>query len=237
MRSRKNYTSFLVPAVTIFAVALAGCQGRQHGSTDTAANEPGGGPAPEKGAIAKTVERRSGSLWSSRCPPERRCRSTCSRRSSKGSHPGDAHGSGREHVLVGGTVRIPAGSSIRGTVTEATPLKKIGGRAKLGLSFTSVEPPSGAMSSIQADYHILGKSETKKDTATIVGSTIGGAIIGRVLGHKKGDEAKGTAVGAAVGAAGGTAAAAITKGHEVVLPAGKVIAVELDSSAQVTVKS
>ena len=141
-----------------------------------------------------------------------------------------------EDVMAGGSVAIPAGSEVTGVITEARSLKKIGGRAMLQLEFTSVEVASGRPSDLKASYTELGKSETKKDAATIGGAAVGGAILGRVLGHKKGNEAKGTAIGAAAGAAAGTAIAAATKGHEVVLPAGHVLHVTLDTSTQVTVR-
>ena len=113
-------------------------------------------------------------------------------------------------VVVAGSVAIPAGSEVSGLVTEAVGLKKIGGRARLGLKFTSVEPPSGSQSAIQASYLAVGKSETKKDAATIAGSAAGGAILGRILGHQKDKDARGTAIGGVVGAGVRTAVAAQT---------------------------
>lgn len=137
-------------------------------------------------------------------------------------------------VVVGGEVAIPAGSEISGVVTEAVALKKIGGRAKLGLEFTSVEPPSGNSSEIKASYFLVGKSETKKDAATIGGAAAGGALLGRIIGHQNDHDARGTTVGAVVGGAAGTAIAAKTKGQEVVLPSGHVIQVALEAPADVT---
>lgn len=140
-------------------------------------------------------------------------------------------------VVIDGRTVIPAGSEVSGVVTQAVPLKKIGGRAKLGLEFTTVDPPSGSSSPIKASYFAQGKSETKKDVATIGGAAAGGALLGRIIGHKKGEEARGTAIGAAAGAAAGTAVAAGTKGQEVVIPAGHTLEIRLESSTQVTLKS
>ncbi len=139
-------------------------------------------------------------------------------------------------VVVAGSVAIPAGSEVSGVVTEAVGLKKIGGRARLGLKFTSVEPPSGSQSAIRASYLAVGKSETKKDAATIAGSAAGGAILGRILGHQKDKDARGTAIGGVVGAGVGTAVAAQTKGEEIVLHSGRVLHLTLQSPAQITVK-
>ncbi len=139
-------------------------------------------------------------------------------------------------VVVDGSVVIPAGSEVSGVVTEARGLKKIGGRAKLGLEFTSVEPPSGSPTEIKASYLAEGKSETKRDAATIGGAAVGGAVLGRIIGHQHGDDARGTVIGGVVGAAAGTAVAASTKGKEIVLPSGHVLNVTLEAPAQVTLK-
>lgn len=157
--------------------------------------------------------------------------------SSSGNGAGDVvSGQIAKDVVAGGQVVIPAGSRVSGTVVEAVPLKKIGGKAKLALSFTEVDPPDVEASSIQAAWSAEGKSETKKDAATIAGATAGGALLGRVIGHDKGDEAKGTLIGAIVGGGAGTAIAAGTKGQEVVLGSGEVINVVLDAPASIAVQ-
>ncbi len=50
----------------------------------------------------------------------------------------------------GRPVAIPAGSEVVGEVTEAVPLRKVGGRAKLGVKFTDLVLPSGATVPIDA---------------------------------------------------------------------------------------
>lgn len=136
-----------------------------------------------------------------------------------------------EDVVVDQKVLIPAGSTVSGQVVAARKLKAIGGRALLRVVFESVDLPEGD-AAIHASWGREGKSETKKDVATIGGATAGGALLGRVL--SKDHEARGTAVGAIVGGAAGTAIAAGTKGEEVVLPAGAQLALRLD--APVTVR-
>src|SRR5262245_49412933 len=74
-----------------------------------------------------------------------------------------------QDVTVGGKVVIPAGSTVSGTVTEARGLKAIGGRALLSVRFDSVDLPTGS-APIQASFSRQGKSETKKDAATIGGA-------------------------------------------------------------------
>jgi hypothetical protein len=125
------------------------------------------------------------------------------------------------------------GESFR-EVTEAVPLRRIGGKAKLGLRFTDLVLPSGVTVPIEASFVQQGRSETGKDAATIGGGAAAGAILGRVLG--KGNRSKGSVIGAILGAAVGTAVASKTPGEEVVIPEGTVVSLKLDDAVQVDVR-
>lgn len=138
-----------------------------------------------------------------------------------------------EPVTLDGVAVVPAGSMLVGTITEAVPLKKIGGQASLGIRFDSLEVGDGAVP-IAGSLVTKGKSETGKDAGTIAGATAGGALLGRLI--SKHDKTKGTLIGAAVGAAAGTGAAAATKGQEVELPAGTPFTMQLEAPVQVTVR-
>lgn len=137
-------------------------------------------------------------------------------------------------VVVGGKVVITAGSTVSGSVTQARGLKAIGGRALLRVEFDSIDLPSGE-TPIRAAFFRQGKSETKKDAATIAGATAGGALLGRVLSDKH--EARGTAMGAVIGGAAGTAIAAGTKGEEIVLPSGTRLALHLQGPVTVKIEA
>lgn len=137
-------------------------------------------------------------------------------------------------VVQDGMTVIPAGALVTGTVLEAVSLKKIGGKALLNLEFNGLELPTGATALIDASFAVEGKSETKKDAATIGGAAAGGAVLGRML--KRDDEAKGTLIGAIVGAAAGTAIAAKTEGEEIELPAGMELVLVLNRDAAVAVE-
>ena len=140
-----------------------------------------------------------------------------------------------DDVTRGGDVVIPAGSIVRGRVTEAVPLdRKVGGRARLGLEFFELEPPGAQPAPIDADFAAKGKSETAKDAATIGGAAAAGAILGRVL--NRGDKGKGSVLGAIVGAAAGTAIAAHNEGEEVELPQGAQVELVLTRPAEVPVR-
>jgi hypothetical protein len=135
-------------------------------------------------------------------------------------------------VYEDGRLAIPAGSEVVGVVSEAVPLRRVGGRARLGLEFNRLELPSGESVPISADYLQIGKSETGKDVATIGGATVAGAVLGREIGGRR-DRDRNTAIGAVVGAATGTAIANRTRGREIQLPAGTVLNVALDGSVAV----
>lgn len=137
-------------------------------------------------------------------------------------------------VNVGERVVLPAGTGLVGRVTEVVPTKKIGGQARLGFSFESLELDNGERIPIHSTFARAGKSQTKKDAATIAGAAAGGALIGRTV--KKKHRSKGTAVGAVAGAAVGTAIAAANEGDPVVVPAGSVVLIELQRSVEVSVR-
>jgi type IV secretory pathway VirB10-like protein len=130
-----------------------------------------------------------------------------------------------------GVLAIPAGSELVGEVTEVSSLRRVGGRARLGLRFTDLVLPSGETVPIAASFVQQGRSETKRDAATIGGAAAGGAILGRIL--NKGDKTKGSVIGAILGAAAGTAIASRTPGEEVTVPEGTAVGVRLDRSVEI----
>jgi hypothetical protein len=137
-----------------------------------------------------------------------------------------------DDVWAGGVLAIPAGSTLRGSVTEAQGLRRIGGKARLAVRFDSLELPSGSDVPVYATWQAEGKGETRRDAATIAGSTVGGAVLGRVIRSRERD--RNTAIGAAAGAAVGTVIAARTRGQEVELASGSVIDLTLADSVSVT---
>jgi hypothetical protein len=155
--------------------------------------------------------------------------------SSKTSHVGDVvRAKVMKPIVIDGLTVVAAGSVVDGSITEAIPLKKIGGAASLGLKFGTLELADGSKFAVSAEIHEQGKSETGKDAGTIAGATAGGALLGRLLSH--GDKTKGTLIGAVVGAAAGTGAAAATKGQEVELPVGTPLALHLAQPLDIKVQ-
>lgn len=128
-------------------------------------------------------------------------------------------------------VVIPGGSEIVGVVTDAAPLGRVGGRAKLGLRFTDLVLPSGSTVPIDASLVQEGRSETGRDAATIGGGAAAGAVLGRILNKK--DRGKGSVIGAILGAAAGAVIASRTAGEEVTIPEGAVVSVKLDGPVEI----
>ncbi|HTG34331.1 MAG TPA: hypothetical protein VLB76_15495 [Thermoanaerobaculia bacterium] len=154
------------------------------------------------------------------------------RLASNTSSPGDSFRARVNHDLIqDGVVAIPAGSEILGEVTDALPLKRVGGQARLALKFTDLVLPSGKTVPIDASFVQEGRNETRKDAATIGGAAAGGAVLGRIL--NKGNRSRGSVLGAIIGAAAGTAIASKTPGEEVIIPEGSVVSLRLDDSVRV----
>jgi hypothetical protein len=154
------------------------------------------------------------------------------RLASNTSSPGDSFRARvSEDLVQDGAVVIPAGSEILGEVTDAVPLKKVGGQARLALRFTDLVLPSGKTVPIDASFVQEGRNETRRDAATIGGVAAGGAVLGRIL--SKGSRSRGSVLGAIIGAAAGTAIASKTPGEEVIIPEGSVVSLRLDDSVRV----
>jgi Glycine zipper 2TM domain len=132
-------------------------------------------------------------------------------------------------IVVDGKVVAKAGALVQGEVTEViSGSKTIGGKPTLGLSFDNLTFDGGDRPINAKITQVAKKSDKGRDTAKIAG----GAVAGGVVGHQI-DSDKGKIIGALIGAAAGTAAAKKT-GQEVVLPAGTVVGMTLESPVTVT---
>ena len=132
-------------------------------------------------------------------------------------------------IVIDGKVVARAGTPVQGSITQViSGSKTIGGKPTLGLTFDSMTFEGGDMPIAAKITQIADKSDKAGDTAKIAG----GAVAGGVIGHQI-DSDKGKVIGALIGAAAGTAAAKKT-GKEVVLPAGTVVGMTLESPVTVT---
>ena len=132
-------------------------------------------------------------------------------------------------LVVDGKVVARAGSPVQGSITQViSGSKTIGGKPTLGLTFDSLTFEGGDRPIDARITQVADKSDKARDTAKIAG----GAVAGGVIGHQL-DSDQGKVIGAIIGAAAGTAAAKKT-GKEVVLPAGTVVGMTLESPVTVT---
>jgi hypothetical protein len=134
-------------------------------------------------------------------------------------------------VTIGGAEVLPAGTRLRGHVTDVSRSGRVKGRAQLAMRFNGIDLPDEGGAMVIHTTVIAREAEgtQKKDAAKVGGGAAGGAIIGGILGG--GD---GAAKGAAIGGAAGTGVVLSTRGKEVTLPAGTAVSVRL--AAPLTVR-
>lgn len=139
-----------------------------------------------------------------------------------------------ESILApNGSVLIPAGATVRGTVTSSRESSRSGQEAYLSIAFTSIHSEgrtySIAGSASNTPVRLVTRDSRAEQAAKVGGGAAVGAIIGRVLGR----DTKATIAGAAVGAAAGTAVAIGTAEVDAVVDAGSNVTVRLDRSITV----
>lgn len=135
-------------------------------------------------------------------------------------------------VVISGRAVLPAGSSASGYVSEATRPGKVKGRGRVGVRFTRITPASQAASyTMQTrSWVAVAPATKKKDAFTIALPAAGGAGLGALIDGKKG-----AGIGAAIGGGAGTATVLTTRGKEVRVGRGAVLAVRLTSPLTINV--
>jgi ribosome maturation factor RimP len=150
--------------------------------------------------------------------------------SSATSQPGDVVSATlADPVTVDGIHVLPAGSTVRGKVTEVQPAGKVKGRASLALAFDSVTA-RGETYPLDAKFSVVAPSTTNRDIDKVAIPAAGGAIIGAILGG-----GKGAAIGAAAGGGAGAAHVLLTKGKDVGLASGTEVSVATTREIEVKV--
>ena len=135
-------------------------------------------------------------------------------------------------LRVADRVAIPAGSTVRGSVTEVDKGGRMKGRARLAIRFHTIVLADGTQLALKTDPVIReGNSPTNESAAKVGGAAIGGAILGAILGG-----GKGAAIGGAVGAGAGTAAAMSNDRNPATLTAGTTVTVRMMAPVTVTVQ-
>jgi hypothetical protein len=135
-------------------------------------------------------------------------------------------------VRVSDRIAIPAGSTVRGSVTEVDRGGRMKGKARLAIRFHTIVLADGTQVALKTDPVVReGQSPGGESAAKVGGAAIGGAILGAILGG-----GKGAAIGGAVGAAGGTAAAMTNDRNPATLTAGTTVTVRMQAPVTVTVQ-
>lgn len=145
---------------------------------------------------------------------------------------GDAwEGSLAESVLVDGKTVWPAGTEVRGVVSQSTPAGRLStGNGGLGIRLTYV----GKYDVESGVFLVSGTPRGERNAKYIGGAAALGALVGILTDkHNKNDHALG---GAAVGAAAGTAVAAATADTVIRIPAEKPVSFTLAAPEKVTLK-
>jgi len=116
----------------------------------------------------------------------------------------------RNAITIDGENAIPAGTILRGNVTDVERSGRVSGRAHLSFAFNEANI-RGDREDLKTNPLTFEAEATKGEDATKVGAgAVGGAILGGILGGKKG-----AAKGAVAGGAAGTGVVLATKGKEV----------------------
>ena len=128
-------------------------------------------------------------------------------------------------VMQEGAVLIPAGSRVRGVVTDVKRPGRIDRVGSLTLSFDQIEV-RGRSYPIRAMATQVFESGGIREEAGTAGVGAGaGAVLGGLLGVLKG-----AVLGAVIGAGGAVAA---TEGKDITLPAGTIVRIRLDQPLRV----
>lgn len=135
-------------------------------------------------------------------------------------------------VRVGDRIAIPAGSNVRGSVTEVDRGGRVKGKARLAIKFHTIVLADGTQLPLKTDAVVReGQSPGGESAAKVGGAAISGAILGAILGG-----GKGAAIGGAVGAGAGTAAAMTNDRNPATLAAGTTVTVRVQAPITVTVQ-
>lgn len=137
------------------------------------------------------------------------------------------------------TLIAPAGSSVNGTVIQASKAKHGSMNGTLCLRFTEITTPYGTRIPIAASIKTddgtgILKGGTKADVAKAYAKDMGvgagvGALGGLVASAISGGAiGKGTAIMTGVGMAGGLAKSVYDKGQDVIIPSGATIQLQID---------
>lgn len=138
-----------------------------------------------------------------------------------------------EAIRVNDVVVIPAGSEVRGRLTNVEEPHRTAGKAQMTLAFEEFVDPSGKSHAISAmPISLEGEGDKISDEEKVAAGAVIGGVIGALTSKKK---TKGAATGAVAGAAAAGAVALATKGKQLDLSPGQQFSIELTAPIEVPV--
>jgi hypothetical protein len=135
-------------------------------------------------------------------------------------------------VVAGGSIAIPRGASITGTVVDAHTAGQLGGKGELKLQLTSVSFGGRTYPVVTDFWWHQGVDKTGNTVGTTVGLASVGALIGAVAGG-----GVGAAVGAGVGGVAGLGVSSASGKGEAGIPSEAILTFHLTKPADVTTVS
>jgi hypothetical protein len=152
---------------------------------------------------------------------------------SKNTAPGTAFdGVVLGDVVAGGSIAIPRGASIAGTVVDSHTAGQLGGKGELKLQLTNVSFGGKTYPVVTDFWWHQGVDKTGNTVGTTVGLASVGALIGAVAGG-----GVGAAVGAGVGGVAGLGVSSASGRGEAALPPEAIVTFHLTKPADVTTVS
>jgi hypothetical protein len=131
----------------------------------------------------------------------------------------------RQPINVDGTVAVPSGSAVSGTIVSAKEKGKIKGEGELTLTLTHITVGGQSYSIRTSVLNNTIKGKGKRTAATTGGGAAGGALIGGIAGG-----GKGAGIGALVGAGAGLIGGAATGNQQIELPAETALTFKLSEA-------
>lgn len=137
---------------------------------------------------------------------------------------------------AGGSVAIPAGSTVQGNITDVRPAPNSRSTGTLALAVTSVTVHGTAYDLSASIDSLKTVSKGRGVEGADVARTAGGAAAGAILGQVIGKNTKGTLIGAVIGAGAGAVVSEVMKDQDIVLPAGSHLLLTLQQRLTVTAR-
>jgi len=135
-------------------------------------------------------------------------------------------------VVAGGSIAIPRGASITGTVVDAHPAGQLSGKGELKLQLTDVSFGGRTYPVVTDFWWHQGVDKTGNTVGNTVGLASVGALIGAVAGG-----GVGAAVGAGVGGVAGLGVSSASGRGEASIPAEAIVTFHLTQPTDVTTVS